>query len=299
MTIFNRLALGTAQFGMDYGIVPVSLPLKLDEVKQILIESINSGIGILDTASTYGVSEDIIGSTLIAHHFQIITKTLPIRKSKIDSNDLNNVINAFDESLIKMGQKQLSALLVHDANDLLVPGGDAIWRWMEEIKLAGTVNRIGVSLYDCDIAYQLINRYNIDIIQMPCNVLDQRIIDNNFYDFCRINNIAIHVRSIFLQGAILMEPSRLPVFLSGLRPYLEQLRKNAFALNLSIYDLALAFVLQQSAIENIIVGVQNKKQIKMLISSLSEIQNLEKLAINWNSLRCSDKKLIDPRFWNT
>ena len=70
----SRLALGTAQFGLDYGINNKTGKVSEPAVALILAEAAKNGIECLDTAAAYGDSEDVIGNISTGRYeFKIVT----------------------------------------------------------------------------------------------------------------------------------------------------------------------------------------------------------------------------------
>ena len=169
---------------------------------------------------------------------------------------------------------------------------------MESQKLAGRVKRIGVSVYDSATARILAQRYPIEIIQIPFNIFDQRMEHDGLIEFLSDRAIAIHARSIFLQGILFMQIDHLPCALNGLHPFLERLNAYSKALNISSQSLALAYVGQKSEIENLVIGVHELAQLEQLILSWRQIESLEIEQFDWKDFYCHDPRLIDPRLWS-
>ena len=81
MINFPKIVLGTAQFGMDYGITNSEGKVKDKEISNILKLAESKGINYLDTAPAYGDAENIIGKHLLKYKtFNIISK-LPKQKN--------------------------------------------------------------------------------------------------------------------------------------------------------------------------------------------------------------------------
>jgi aryl-alcohol dehydrogenase-like predicted oxidoreductase len=294
----SRLALGTVQFGLAYGLAAGHKQVFSAEVEQILADALQSGIRLLDTAASYGESESVIGASEAARSFQVISKTLPIRQPVLTGAHLDQIKSAFAQSLTRLGRTRLEGLLVHDAQDLLAGGGDGLWTWMEGLKRDGVVARIGISIYDSETARLLAGRYAVDIVQIPFNLFDQRIMQDGFLDFCRSHSIAVHARSIFLQGVALMQADDLPANLTGLHPNLQRLETLAQTTQRSAADLALAYVAQWPEIEQIVAGVHHPSQLAQLVDAWLRLDSLKAEAIAWDDLHCTDNRLIDPRMWN-
>ena len=293
----SRLALGTAQFGLPYGIASGRTQVTISDVSAILQLASCSGFRVLDTAASYGDSEIVLGNSKATKQFRLISKTLPIREAVLSDEKLDSIKMAFDLTLKRLNRSHLDVLLVHDIQDLLAPGGSGLWSWMQEIKKAGLVLRIGISAYDSTSARLLFNDYSYDVVQIPFNLLDHRIANDGFLEFCSRNSIAVHARSVFLQGLLLMPPPSLPVPLRGLLPYLTKLKTFSESLNVSPHTFALAFVARRPEIEQIIVGVHDASQLAHLIAVWSNLADFTDHDIDWAGFHCSDINLIDPRFW--
>lgn len=293
----NRLVLGTVQFGLPYGIAAGYKQVFHNDVADILDYARTVGIECLDTASSYGNSEEVLGFCASTTHFKIFSKTWPIREDELSPAHLKHIQTAFENSLKRLKREQLDVLMVHDARDLLAKGGDQLWKWLEILKNSGRVARIGVSVYECETAKILSDRYKIDVIQLPYSILDQRAHEADFFEYCKYRSIAIHVRSIFLQGLLLSNIENVPSNLKSLIPYLTKISNLASKLEISIHELALAFISRNLEIEHIVIGVHNTPQCKQLISSWSKIKSLRIDYVNWESLKCNKTALIDPRLW--
>ena len=72
-----RIALGTVQFGLHYGITNQRGKVSADDAKAMLLLASNQGTDTLDTAISYGDSEKRLGE-IGTNGFKIITKLTPI-----------------------------------------------------------------------------------------------------------------------------------------------------------------------------------------------------------------------------
>lgn len=203
-----QLALGTAQFGLDYGITNSSGQVNLAEVEKILDVANSNGIKILDTANQYGDSEKVLGKALATRNsFSVITKSPKFTDVeaawKIDLN------LAFTQSLRELGVEKFYAYLFHNAVGI----NQDTYAFLQKQKESGLVERIGISAYSPDEVVKINEEFPLDIVQVPLNLWDQRILAPNFMDYCRNNSIEIHVRSLFLQGVLLQNAENYPQFM--------------------------------------------------------------------------------------
>lgn len=291
-----KLALGTVQFGLRYGVANTTGQPAEAEVAEILRHATGAGVEVLDTACLYGDSEAVLGRALPAdHRFKIVTKTPKF--AGIDGATAATALKAvFAESCQRLRLPSLYGLLVHDANDLLGSEGDAIWRAMQELQAENRVIRIGASVYNGIQIDALLQRYQIDLVQLPLSVLDQRLIQSGHLDRLAERNVEVHVRSAFLQGALLMSPDGLPLHLANLRPCLEQISARATGLGISPLEAALRFVSGLKQVAAVVCGVDSTEQFDQLAASL-ERPEVALSPEDAAACACSDPLLLDPSQW--
>lgn len=289
-----KLGLGTVQFGTDYGISNKLGQTSADEVRKILEFAAGHGIRYLDTAPAYGTSEAVLGEHLSpSHQFRIVTKTSKITKSQITADDVQSVLDTFRRSLEQLKQTSVYGLLVHHPDDLLNDGGDRLMLELESLKAQGLVKKIGVSIYGQEEIDKLFKKYSLDLIQIPLNVFDQRLLRNGYLRSLKNQGIEIHVRSVFLQGILLMSEEELPPHLSGFIPYLRRYREVNEKLGISPLQAAIGFVDQLLEVDSILVGVNNLDQLVEIVTATDRIFNSKYL----REFVIEDTSLINPSLW--
>ena len=288
----ERLVLGTVQFGLDYGISNVGGAVPRGEVSDILTLAHQSGIRMLDTAAAYGDSESVLGTLDdIAATFEIISKTVPIRTGQIDDAELAIIEQGIRRSLNRLRRDRVAALLVHDARDILGRGGERLWALLERHKAAGHASRIGVSVYDAEEIEAVLSRFPVELIQLPLSVFDQRLIEDGTLGRLAARGIAVHARSLFLQGLLLMPSEDVPEALQVALPLLMRWRDLCAEAKVARLEAALGFALSQP-IEGLVVGVHSRAHLAECLAALKQ-----PLALPWASLACRDLAVIDPRQW--
>lgn len=266
---FSRLALGTVQFGLDYGISNTIGKTKDEEVRKILDAALTTGINTLDTASSYGDSEKIIGN-YNSQAFNIISK-FPCTVQSAEDLKVS-----FELSLLNLKTSFLYGYLAHDADMLLKYPG--LWQSLEEIKNKGSIKKIGFSLYRPQQLEQLLAMNYIPcIVQVPYNFIDRRF--EKYFLQLKSLGCEIHVRTAFLQGLFFFDPDKLSSFFDGVKPLLLQLRQH-FPGNEQIAAFLMKFVLSNMSVDKLVFGVNTKAQFQENIDSLQ--LNTEKLHIDWN-----------------
>lgn len=259
---YNKLALGTVQFGLDYGISNTHGMTSSNEVKTILELASSVGINFLDTASAYGKSEEVLGRmNLMSWH--IISKFSSLSNSK-------NIECILEQSLIRLGQESIYGYLAHDARTLL--DNPLIWNELEIAKSKGKIQKIGYSVYKpAELEKLLEKEYYPDLLQVPFNILDQRF--SQYFDALKTEGTEIHIRSAFLQGLFFMDTKTLPDYFNEIKPVLQELelqfpdktRRAAYLLN---------FCLVQSGIDKVVMGVDSSQQFKENMDILSGASNM-------------------------
>jgi aryl-alcohol dehydrogenase-like predicted oxidoreductase len=295
MTHENRLGIGTVQFGAEYGISNTIGRPSLGEVSRILQSAAENGIDLLDTAALYGDAEQVLGSALpLRHTFRIVTKTAQFRKERITSEDVHTLEQTFHISLLKLRQTSVYGLLAHHAEDLLAPGGELLYERMVEFKKSRMVRKIGASVYQAGQIDALLGKYSLDIVQLPVNLLDQRLVTGGHLERLKSMNVEIHSRSAFLQGLLLIPPDRLPDYFHPVQGLLSAYNAWLYHRGLTPLEGALAFVASQPDIDNVIVGVCSKGELM----EIAEIwKGLSRQAVDLAAFQCDDERIVNPSMW--
>ena len=286
----SKLALGTVQFGTDYGI---NSGIKVDpnEVTNIINCARNNDISLLDTAQLYGSSEKVLGD-VNTQDFDIVTKSRGFDQEAITEKEAMFVINDLHKSLKLLKQKSLYAFLVHHGEDLLKPGGEMIFNQLQTLKKQGLVNKIGISAYIDNQLIEIIDRFDIDIIQLPMNILDSRLINNGLLNKIYAKGIEIHTRSVFLQGLLLMDLDKRPKYFerwsSLWKFWNEWLADN----KLSPLEASIRYMISKPEISRVLVGVDNKDQLQSIINAVDG--NLPPIP---KELSTNDPDLLNPGNW--
>ena len=296
----NKLVLGTAQLGLDYGIANKIGKPEENKAFEIMKYAVENGISCFDTAYSYGNSEIIIGKFLNVHKnyknkVNIITKMPSLKKEKIDEKNINNY---FFESLHRLEQKSLYCYMIHDFKDI-ENNCDEIEKVFLKLKENGYIKKIGVSVYDNFQINFLLNNFDFDLIQLPINIFDQRFITDDFLQRLKRENIEIHARSIFLQGLLFLEENNIPPKMNKFKDYISSLNEISLKYNLSKEEIALLFVNTINEIDKIVIGVEKISQLQRNVKILGKSESFNKIKalINFEDFFIKDTNIIDPREW--
>jgi len=288
----SKIALGTVQFGIDYGVNSVDGQVKPEEVKKILGYARLKGIEFLDAAPAYGNSEKILGRMNVSN-FKVVTKTRHFDSLEINNNDVKLLNNDFNNSLKGLKQDRVYAVLVHNADDLLKPGAKKLFDQLQELKQAEKIVKIGVSVYDHSQLKSILDNFDIDLVQLPFNILDRRMIDNGMLSTLRSKGTEVHARSVFLQGLLLMSeqnrPDKFNRWSSLWRIWREWLNDN----QITALEAAIRYAISMPEISKVLVGVDNVNQLKEIVTASSGVlPNIP------DEMFTNDIDLLNPSNWS-
>jgi len=297
----NKLVLGTAQFGLDYGINNLNGKPTREKSLEILDFAWQKGIKIFDTAYAYGDAEEILGEFLQNRDFdkeiKIITKLGPhiVSKSK---GTMRDIITAnLEKSLNRLKQDYVNGYLLHTPEYIRE---NKIVSVLCDLKKQGLVKNIGVSIYEEADAIYAAKLKEVDYIQIPYNIFDQRLDRTDFFKITKENNVKVFARSPFLQGLILMEEDRIPVHLSEVKKYLRELDVIRSRYNFSRPEVSFLFSFMNPNIDYVVFGVDNTRQLKEYINIVAEKKESfaacrKELASAFVGIK---KSIIFPSLWS-
>ncbi len=279
----SKLALGTAQFGLDYGISNVSGQVHPNEVKNILSIAKNNNINILDTASGYGNSEKILGNVGV-NSFKIVTKTTSIKTG------VDNILKSFKQSLENLRMESIDGLLIHNIEDIQDKEFDLLYEKLNNLKQDKLINKIGFSTYTPKQVDFLLDNFDFDLIQVPFNVFDVRLIEGGQLQALKNKSIEVHARSVFLQG-VLLNFNNLPNYFLTWQEQFKKYQEMVNSSGLSLLEYALNFALNTKELDKVLVGVNNANQLIDIINSSKTSTNLKAFSID-------DIDLLNPSLWS-
>lgn len=248
-----KFCLGTVQLGLNYGINnQIKRQPTKDESYEILRAACENGIEYLDTASAYGMAEELIGKSGVLDNGSLHVIT------KLDARVHAGFVDEVKKSLQRLKQEKIDGLLLHDALNYY----DKLqMAELLKVKEQGFVKHVGVSVYEPKDAVQIAKDGVVDYIQIPYNIFDQRLDHTDFFQLAKRNNIKVFARSSFLQGLILMEPDKIPEQLKEARLYAEKYRTIIYNYGFSATEAALLFCYTHEGIYKVVFGVDTVEQL--------------------------------------
>ena len=286
------LCLGTAQFGMNYGISNTIGQVSPTEVWKILSVAKISGVHLIDTAISYGESEKVLGEAGLGG-FRVVTKLPALPLGSVDV--LQWVKDKVTGSLARLQRDSLYGLLLHHPQDLLSANSKFLIHALTDLKDRGLVQKVGVSVYSpCELD-EIHNFFKFDLVQVPINVIDRRMETSGWLSRLEADGVEIHSRSSFLQGLLLMERGSIPEKFSRWSNLWDQWHRMLEVSGASPLMACLDYPLSLEAVNNVIVGVNNAAQFHAIFRATKE--NTARLDTSF--MQSGDLDLINPSRWGT
>lgn len=285
----NRIALGTAQFGLSYGVSNRRGQSSFDEIGRILDVARASGVDTLDTAVAYGDSESNLGAVGVAD-WKVVTKlpAMPEGTASVEQWVREMVAG----SLERLRLARLQGLLLHRPQDLRGPGAEDLARVLKALKSEGLIRKIGLSVYGPEELMSLPDSFEPDIVQMPFNILDRRLIRGGLLQDLKGKGVEVHVRSIFLQGLLLMEPGSRPHYFKRWEAVWKAWESWISDTGTDPLAACLNFALAHRDIDRVVVGIESVEQLSQILEAAHSQSPV------WPAdLQSEDPDLIYPTRW--
>lgn len=261
----SAMTIGTVQLGMNYGIA--NQGGKPDEEKSfaMLRTAFENGITSLDTARSYGNSEEVIGRFLKTWEgaLPFITTKVPNSGDTPASKLEGYVIETVEASLQTLGVEKVDTVMLHSTADVYAHG-NKIAEAMEALLKKGYADQIGVSVYDGKDIEEMLKYPQYSVTQVPMSIFDQRLIASGMVNKLKNRDYTVFVRSVFLQGLFFLDPDQVtdPILVEHAVPKIRILRRIAEAEGMSIAQLAIAFMRDTAGVTSLVLGADTPQQVK-------------------------------------
>lgn len=285
-----KLALGTVQFGMTYGVANTEGQVSQEEVKKILQYARKSGVDTIDTAIAYGDSERYLGLAGV-NDFKLITKLPSIPESVTNIEEW--IDNQVEASLSRLGVENVYGLMLHQPDQLLGPKGKRVIQSLINLQKRLVVHKIGISVYSHKELQELFELHDFDIVQCPFNLVDRGLVTSGWLAKLKMSGVEVHSRSSFLQGLLLMRRDLIPdkfqewdSLWATWHDWLDDQSKLPL-------EACMSYVLSFPEIDRVIVGVESKQQLEQIVSV-----TLSSRISSFPHIYSESTNLINPAHWN-
>jgi aryl-alcohol dehydrogenase-like predicted oxidoreductase len=295
-----KLVLGSAQFGMNYGVNNRRGKPPLAECLLMLKKAWDSKIRIFDTAWAYGDAEDVLGAFIkengLQRDIRIVSKLRPNLIDEKTPDPVGEVKRQVHISLDRLGIAQLDGYLLHTPANFYNP---SVIEGLRQCRAEGLIHHFGVSIYELEDAINVVRSGTVDYIQVPFSVFDQRVLCSDFFKIAQDNGVVVFGRSVFVQGLIMMDNVEVPAHLSEAVPYIDRFDQIISRYGLQRAQAALGFMLAHTEIDYAVIGVDDLEQLDFNIG-IAEAEPIPQACIDEliESYKNVSKAIIFPSLWS-
>lgn len=285
-----KLALGTVQFGLNYGVANTSGRVSTEASRAVLSKAQDWGMDTLDTAIAYGDSESVLGNFGVSC-WKVVSKLPSVPEGCHDVAQW--VMEQTQGSLERLGVPRLHGLLLHRPQQLLENMGPELHAALKSIKAQGLVAKIGVSVYGPAELGRLWQTYQFDLVQAPLSILDRSLIDSGWAKRLKDAGVEVHTRSAFLQGLLLMPAHKRPEKFGRWAQIWHEWDRWLAVSRLTPLQACLRYANALDVIDRVVVGVDSVMQLDEIMAAAEGV--LDTLP-EFKPLQ--DDRLINPASWN-
>ncbi len=293
----NQIVLGTAQLGLDYGLSNKTGKPSYNDALKIVSKAWNLGIREFDTAQAYGDSEIVLGKIFkeldITSEVKVVTKIDP----NINILDSVHILSSIEESLERLGCDQLNGVMLHREQSIEL-WDDKFSDVIESLINRKLVRNIGVSVYSPEFAIRALNISQINIIQIPFNILDQRFRKTGVFEMAKDLQKIIYTRSLFLQGLLLMKVEEIPDNMSFAITWIKEIELLSKKLGLSRLELAIGYAKQSiNSKTRVLFGALNPDQVEQNIKIWNREYSVDLVEIVEKKFSEVEEYVVNPHLW--
>ena len=294
--IDGPFTLGTAQFGLPYGLGAARKGLHAASVHAILDRAAAEGVAWLDTAHAYGDAEARIGAwgETRARQFRLVSK-LPNLEGTPDEQIIDVARAAFEESKARLRTERIDVYLTHKASDLQRPH---IAEWLRTLQADGQIGAFGASAYTVEDTAAALSVEGIGALQIPLNVTSTAVVESGLLERAEAQAVVVFARSVFLQGALLLSPDRLPRHLQALGDVNRRLQALARVAGRTLPELLMAAVRTLRGVSSLVLGVDSAAQLIELSAAIGKADISADLRAEVLKIgQTIGPDIADPRRW--
>ena len=286
-----RLIFGTASLSGNYGISNPKNETDGQRAPELIAAAQKIGISSFDTAPVYGDAEILLGKYLEKK----VTNQIDSKISMVDCLSFNRIQSSIQLSLDRIEVDHLDVLYLHEEEALFQTSNSDLISDLQKLRELGYFKKIGVSIYTIEQLRKIHTYFpQIEVIQVPENICDRRFRKSKLVEEIADSGTEFVVRSIFLQGLLLMKPADVHARMSSALPAIESLNRFASQEGRSLTDLCLAYAMNLKWCSGVIISAYNAQQLHELVTSRYLLPS------NWEKeVEVMPDECIDPRKWST
>lgn len=285
----ERIVLGTAQFGLEYGVANVGGAPDDERIGRILALARTAGIRMLDTAIAYGNAEERLGRL----GFEGLAPMTKLPAVPAGCHDVGGWVESqVRASMARLRVARLAAVSLHRPAQLREPVAGDLVAALQRLRSDGLASAIGVSIYSPEELPTAFDAFDFDLVQAPYSVFDRRIVASGWSAELQRRGCSLHLRSCFLQGLLLLPAGRRPEWCRRWASLFECWDSWLSASGLQPLEACLRFALSAPGQHSLVLGVDNCAQLEAILAATGD-----PLLDVPESLACSDMDLVNPARW--
>ena len=250
----SKFTLGTVQLGMNYGMANATGQPSREQAFEILDAAAAVGIDSLDTAVAYGTSEQVIGEYLDQSQNRFFVTS----KFKVGDEEPEKDL-ALKKSLTEAHLGKVDLYFFHDGQNM-IRYANRLEEPMRRMQEEGFTRYLGASVYEVEEIEAFLEYDWLKGIQVPMNILDDRIVRSGLLAELEKRGVTVFVRSVFLQGLLCMD--QVPEKYEFLAPYVAELRDVAKAEEMSLKELSVSYIRDLPGISSLVLGCETVEQVR-------------------------------------
>ena len=247
-----------------------------------------AGVRLLDVAGRSVQAERELGALLLSpDSFRVCISTIrPDRGPDIVEAEAR-------ACLARLGVAQADCILVPSVAELLGPHGAALWDRLKALRDEGLTRKIGVSVFASDDPLGIARRFRPDVVQAPASLLDQRLINDGTLAAIAGLGMEVHLRSIFLNGLLLLPPDRAPSHLRAAAARISRARRMIAEGRSDPLQAALGFALSRPEASAVLVGAASAAEFNAIVAAAASPPP----DLDWDDMAIDDPEALDPGAW--
>ncbi len=282
---------------MEYGIANKSGQPELHEINKIVKCAIEKNINYFDTAQSYRESETLLGEAFSRFPDEKIFRVISKLSPDLHKSSSKAIVESVRSSLKKLKVNSLYGFLAHRIEPV---NSHSFLTAIEILKNEELIIKSGVSVYTPEEALNVIRKPEIDILQIPFNILDKRWFSKGIFEKAKENNVQLFFRSIFLQGLIFLnENALIRKKMDWAQSYLKQFNDLVKETPFSPLELAFGILNNVPGDNVIIMGVDSADQLMENLGILEKIKIDNRISDKWwSNIPVFPEKFLNPSLWN-
>lgn len=289
--INKKIIIGTAQWGLNYGLTQTDSKISSNELMKIINFLEKKKIYSLDASIMYGDAHSRISQFCNAD-FRVYTKFSVNLDISNEEEFRIKVQQDCTNSLSSLGQARLEGIYIHNTGAIYDKKFKILADTMNEIKMAQKNLKVGISVYTKEDIETVLRFWTPDIVQLPMNIIDRRLVESGSLKLLKSRGVEVHARSIFLQGLLLRDLDNIPPYFQPWINIFRDFEKWCLKNNISKLQACVSNVENIPEIDKIVVGVDNYSQLDEILK-IQPPANYKKFGFQMQP----NEDLLDPRRW--